>query len=162
MVVGEITGRQTRTVGGFKAIHYPPSAPARWSYGREDVIEVESGSVLPWVPVVAERLHELMQVPDGWEQRGTRPVQFVDVKAALTFLASAMNTSSPIPGIVALPTGGLELHWRVGDEDLEVIFDSAEDEQIALLEVGEEEYELTPEQATACVAFLGESPVLTA
>jgi hypothetical protein len=162
MVLGQISGRHTRTVGGFKAIHYPPSGPARWSYGREDMISLEAGPSAPWVVPVARRVTALMQLSENWDPRGSRALDIADVKDALAFLEQAMKPASPIPKITALPSGGLELHWRVGAEDLEVIFDSAENERVALLEVGDEEHELTPEQAIDCVDFLGRPRLLAA
>ncbi len=79
-----------------------------------------------------------------------------DANDALNFLVSAMAEESPLPGIIALPSGGVELHWRAGDIDLEVIFDSTQGERIALLDLGEDEHEMTPESAVHCVDFLGE------
>ena len=85
-----------------------------------------------------------------------------DANDALNFLVSAMAEDSPPPGIIALPSGGVELHWRVGDIDLEVIFDSTQGERIALLDVGEDEHEMTPEAAVLCVDFLGERLAIAA
>ncbi len=155
MVSGEITAHQTRTVGGFTDIDYPLIQPRPWDQGREDTIRLEPASRPPWVTAVFSRLVSLSELPANWDPRGSRPLSISDTEDALTFLWSAMNAGSPIPGVIRLPSGGLELHWGVGETDLEVIFDSSEGERIALLDLGDEEYELTPEEAAGCVDFLG-------
>jgi hypothetical protein len=155
MNVDEIAHQATRTIGGFDPIAYPPVGPAGWSYGREDVVSFPAGARHAWAFAVRARITELIRLPENWDPRGSRSLNVEDVRDALAFLASAMNPSSPIPGIVALASGGLELHWRVGAEDLEVVFDRSEGERVALLDVGDDEHELTPEDAVGCVTFLG-------
>lgn len=155
MVLGEITARQTRTVGGFNPIDYPLIEARPWDQGREDTLQLESAPLLPWVAAVSRRLIELSKRQANWDPRGSRPLNISDTKDALMFLASVMSVDSPVPGITLLLSGGLELHWSVGDTDLEVIFDSAEGERVALLDHGDEDYELTPEEAASCADFLG-------
>lgn len=157
MTVGQMTSRATRTVRGFEPIDYPTLEPRPWKEGREDVIEVGSALRMPtWARAVIARFSELHQREANWDRRGARALNLDDANDALNFLARAMAEDSPLPGILALPSGGVELHWQAGDVDLEVIFDSSEGERIALLDVGVDEHELTPEAAALRVDFLGE------
>ena len=163
MTVGQMTSRATRTVRGFEQIDYPALEPRPWNEGREDVIEVGPARGLPsWANDVIARFSELHQRAANWDRRGGRVLNLDDANDALNFLVSAMGEESPLPQITALPSGGVELHWRVGDTDLEVVFDSTQGERIALLDVGEDEHEMPPETAVHCVDFLGERLAIAA
>lgn len=151
----ERTTAGTQTVGGFTNLAYPASEPSyrKWNGDREDTIMV-AGEKPAWIDEVIDKLNELAGLPEDWDPRGSRPVAFDDAEAAVEFLNRVMAFDSPVPAITPLPSGGLELAWKVAGVELEVVFDGVNEERAALLMADGDECELAPEDAAACVDFL--------
>lgn len=147
----------TQTVGGFTDLPYPPTEPSYrgWNGEREDTVTIVVGEKPAWIDEVVSRLNELAQLAADWDPRGSAPISFRDVEAAADFLNLVMKLDSPAPAITPLPSGGLELAWSVDGIELEIVFDSANDERSAILDLDGDESELSPEDAARCVGFLG-------
>jgi hypothetical protein len=163
MVLREMAVQDTPTVGSFTRIPYPSIASSgRWALGREDKICAFPSVKQPaWVNPTIERLNELSALRAGWDPRGSQAVSEDDLNEAVAFLNSAMNHDSPPPAITPLPSGGIELAWSVGGTELEVVFDSSQNERVALLDIDGQDYELPPEDALGFVEFLGSHDLVT-
>lgn len=161
-VTRERSAGGTQTAGRFTDLRYPSTEPSfrKWYEGNEAAFgTVRKLDEAAWVEPVVKRLNELARLGKDWDPRGSEPVTYEDAKAVADFLNACMAYDSPAPVITPLPSGGLELSWEVGGIELEVVFDSANNERSAILDVNGEETELSPEEAAQCADFL-RSPAL--
>jgi hypothetical protein len=70
------------------------------------------------VPVVS-KLHELLDLREGWNSYGARRIDPGAVVAALRILAQA-NWLGPLPNVAPTPRGGVELEWGGDDDGVEI------------------------------------------
>lgn len=129
---------------------YPHSLPELWRQPHR-WIRVR-GDLPPWWTEVAPRLYALLRLQDDWDPRGSRPISPEDLSDALQFLIRVMRRETVAPWIGPLASGGVELVWRLGNIEVEAIFDRARDERELLLSVGENESEVPIDQAEALFA----------
>lgn len=135
------------------AVNVDDSSSLKWHFDypmperREDVaIHLRGRTSLPgWVYAVVARLGELATLPP--DPRGSSPLNIDDVREALGFLARVMRDDTSSPWIGRLSTGGVQLTWRMGDVEVEAIFDRARDEREIVVAVGENEWEAPADQA---------------
>lgn len=109
-----------------------------------------------WVSPVRQRFEELASLPDDWDHRGGSRLSISDVKDALSFLARVMSCDTAAPQIAPLSTGGIQLSWRAGDLEVEVVFDRQRDERVLLVSDGDEDHEADADQADALFAALSD------
>lgn len=71
---------------------------------------------LEWRDIVTARLAELERLAPGWDTEGGLPVARRHANRAMQFLvrlATDEATSLPVPDIVPLADGGVQLEWHV-------------------------------------------------
>ncbi|MEJ7570345.1 MAG: hypothetical protein WKF41_19040 [Gaiellaceae bacterium] len=98
-----------------------------------------------WAPVTA-RVKEIASLRAGWDTYGADPVDRRNIVAALNFLLQSVGRRAPVPGIVPLPDGGLQLEWHRGGMDVEVEFYEGEDQGLYFRDAQSGEWE-GPSQA---------------
>jgi len=104
-------------------------------------IELLGRRTSTWVSPVARSLGLLARLTDDWDGRGSRAINFDDVRDALDFLQRVMRDDTPAPSIGPLSSGGIELSWHGDDLEVEAIFDHQRGEQVLLVSSGSNETE---------------------
>lgn len=69
---------------------------------------------------VQSRLVALSQLPPDWDSYGARAVQHTAIQSALRFLAWIPD--APIPAVVPVATGGVQVEWHLPGLDIELEF----------------------------------------
>ncbi len=100
-------------------------------------IEVRRGRTSPpWIDSLIESLSRLATLTDDWDHRGSRAVNFDDVRDALEFLQRVMRDDTAAPSVGPLSSGGIELSWRAAGLEVEAIFDRRRQESVLLVIAG--------------------------
>jgi hypothetical protein len=119
-----------------------------------------------WYWPVHSRIVELVRLRDDWDGRGARSIKQRDLVDALAFMSSVMRFDTVAPWIGPLSSGGVQLTWRMGDLEVEAVFDSARHERELIVVVGENEWDAPVERGASLFAQVvdrlsAEPPVLT-
>jgi hypothetical protein len=64
-----------------------------------------------WVVEVVPELLRLQSLPRDWDSYGGLPVDEAHASTAWRFLESVMSENLPLPDLVPLPDGGIQLEW---------------------------------------------------
>ena len=91
----------------------------------EDVVAVlfDFGTAVSepvWFRPLFTKMAGLLDLPPNWNSHGARPVDVKAVELALNLLLETMKTRTPLPSIVPLPEGGLQMEWHDSGIDFEV------------------------------------------
>jgi hypothetical protein len=78
-----------------------------------------------WVAAAATRLVELVSINHGWDGYAGRPVTIQAAQFAMAVLSEVMRHDVPLPSIVPLSYGGIQLEWHRKGWDLELEIESA-------------------------------------
>ena len=78
-----------------------------------------------WFRPLFTKLVALLDLPPNWNSHGARPVDLKALEFALNLLLETMQSESPLPTIVALPRGGIQLEWHRGGIDFEIASSAA-------------------------------------
>ncbi len=65
---------------------------------------------------------EIQSLNDNWDSYGGKRINRDLIGSSLSILAQAMEDASPVPAVVPLADGGLQLEWHRKQQDLEVVF----------------------------------------
>ena len=74
----------------------------------------------PWLKEIYDRICELETLQENWDSYGAAPVAHEAISIVRVVLSSLDIDEMPRPHIAAIPDGGVGLHWRVADRDLEI------------------------------------------
>lgn len=118
---------------------------------RPPLVHFQNRGGAGWVASVAARLQELASLP-GADPRGSQPMRPVDLESALSFMRAVMRPDTASPWIGLLNTGGLQVNWRKGDVEVEAVFDSARDEHVVYVTVGDCDWEAPVDSAYSLFA----------
>ncbi len=72
-----------------------------------------------WMTHVWERLQELQRLPENWNGYGELPIALEAVAQSVAFL-SAIGPTVPIPDVMPMPDGGLQIEFSGSGCELEV------------------------------------------
>jgi hypothetical protein len=109
-------------------------------------------SLPPWAADAAVRLRQLAALPTV-DPHGSRPMDVEDVIDALTFMSRVMRGGTLPPWIGRLASGGVQLTWRVGDVEVEAVFDRSRNEREIMVAVGDNnEWDAPIDEADALFA----------
>jgi hypothetical protein len=86
---------------------YPPEETARQ--------EIPRGLIL-----AVQRMIELLELPPGWNSYNARPIRKENVNFALGFLGQTMLADTPVPNVIPMVRGGVQLEWHTRGINLEV------------------------------------------
>lgn len=75
-----------------------------------------------WVGPTIVAFSAIASLPANWDTYGARPVSRDVIRLALETLATVMQVNSPVPSVVPLADGGIQLEWHRKQQDLEIIF----------------------------------------
>lgn len=75
-----------------------------------------------WIVAFAQRIQELLTLPDGWDGEHSKALSVTCVMEALEFLFAALSHDTLAPHVVPTSEGGLQLEWHTRGIDLEVTF----------------------------------------
>lgn len=78
---------------------------------------------------------DLAQLPQDWDSYGSRQIQTSAIRQALEILQMANLQHIPMPFVVPVPGGGVQLEWRLEGRELEL--EVQPDRTIAYLRVDE-------------------------
>ncbi len=111
------------------------------AFADPDVARV-SGTVLPearrlaasalespfpaWLRPTVQALTDLLQLPQNWDGYGAAQVRKQIAQQALLVLVEVMENDAPIPGIVPLSDGGVQVEWHRRGKNLEIEFPTDE------------------------------------
>ena len=73
-----------------------------------------------WFSKVVDSLNLLLGLEENWDSYGARNVSLETAHAAIVLLYSVMGDQTPIPSIVPVPSGNVQLEWHRSGIDLEV------------------------------------------
>lgn len=91
----------------------------------EGRVTPEREIVLPaWIIPAFMQLYLLQRLPDDWDSYGGVALQVSHRDAALRFLGLAMADGVPLPDIVPLADGGVQLEWRSAGVEVDYISDN--------------------------------------
>ena len=76
----------------------------------------------PWARDLSSSLGELARLPVGWDTYGSPPPPLDLVWQVLRLLVFVERTDLPLPAVVPLPGGGIQLEWETASRELEVEF----------------------------------------
>jgi hypothetical protein len=74
----------------------------------------------PWIKEVTARLGDLLVLESGWDGYTGRPVNLSTALFAARFLSRFRSEQIPIPSIMPLSNGGLQMEWHRNGWDIEI------------------------------------------
>ena len=78
------------------------------------------GSLPPWLQPTVDALKRLLELHEGWDSYGGRPVASAAATDALILLLETMEPETPAPVVVPTVRGGVQLEWHLAGLDLEI------------------------------------------
>lgn len=75
-----------------------------------------------WLRVVLQRLLPFTKLPTNWDSYGSPPPSFKFVQNVVAQLNNAEALNVPVPDVVPMAGGGVQLEWALGNEELEIAF----------------------------------------
>ena len=79
-----------------------------------------------WVEPTLRAYSRIQGLTEGWDSYSGKRINRDLIKSSLLILTEVMDASSPVPSVVPLSDGGLQLEWHRKQQDLEIVF-SADD-----------------------------------
>ncbi len=74
----------------------------------------------PWMGHSLQRIRDLAAMPDDWDTYGSPRIRAEAVDATIQLLWALAPFDPPLPHIVPISGGGLQLEWSVGQRELEI------------------------------------------
>jgi hypothetical protein len=82
------------------------------------------GQALPvWFDPVMLGFAELVTLEPNWDSYGGKAIDKAVVDNAIALLDAMLDPASPVPSIVPLSSGGLQVEWHRQQQDLEIVFE---------------------------------------
>ena len=73
-----------------------------------------------WERQILPVICRFLDLPDNWDSYGGRALKLETGMFALKILNEIMDAQTPIPHVVPIATGGVQLEWHENDLDLEL------------------------------------------
>lgn len=84
---------------------------------------VVTASELPeWVKPTISAISSIQSLSENWDSYGGKKTSDDLIKLALSVLTQIMSVNAPVPAVVPLGDGGLQLEWHRKQQDLEIVF----------------------------------------
>jgi hypothetical protein len=91
---------------------------------RRQWSEVKNLQSPAWLKEIYDRISALKALEQNWDSYGGLPVADGAISMIRVLLSNLDIEDMPKPHVAALPDGGIGLHWRVADRDLEIEVES--------------------------------------
>jgi|SRR5271165_1569855 len=78
--------------------------------------------VQPWLPDCVKKVVSLCELERDWDTYDSDRISPPAIRKAIVFLLEVSGEAIPEPSVSPVPGGGVGLHWRVHDRDLEIEF----------------------------------------
>jgi len=98
------------------------SSSVRIPFAQGSLVLVEPPP--PWCRDLLVRISDLGSLEEGWDSYGARPVDPQCAVAAVDFLLTMLDATTPTPSIVPTKRGGIQLEWHRAGADLEIEIES--------------------------------------
>lgn len=97
------------------------------SRGGRRSVEAQGAAALTnklpsWYSEAVDRLMVLINLPDGWDGHNGKPTAPASAVHALEVLGRIMEPGLPLPSIMPLSNGGVQLEWHRKGWDVEMEF----------------------------------------
>ncbi len=95
-------------------------APQRPARAVISISPYDSAEPLPWLGSVVDRLNEVALLEAGWDGDNAMPPTQEAGLAAIRAVCEVMWRDTPVPAIVPMFDGGLQVEWHRRDLDIEM------------------------------------------
>jgi hypothetical protein len=75
-----------------------------------------------WIEPTVTALLDLQALPENWDSYGAPSIKKSLIEKVLQTLTNVMDEKSPVPSVVPLNDGGIQLEWHRHRQDLEIAF----------------------------------------
>lgn len=90
------------------------------NYMGDSLSEVTDDQIHDWMADVESRLEEVSSLSDGWDSYDAKQIETQVIAHAREILEEIMDNDVPIPQIVPIYDGGIQLEWHTGRIDFEI------------------------------------------
>lgn len=85
-----------------------------------------------WEKEVVSALCRFLELPEGWDSYGGKPLRHDTGMFALQVLSDVMSESVPSPFVVPVSTGGVQFEWHQNDLDIELYIAAPYDSELSV------------------------------
>jgi hypothetical protein len=94
---------------------------------RRENPEASSAAFTPpqrpeWFEPLLVAFSSLRLLSDNWDSYGGKKTSFDQIRLAFSIVRQVMPFNAPVPSVVPLGDGGLQLEWHRKQQDLEIVF----------------------------------------
>lgn len=107
-------------------------------YNGRQWLPVKSLQSPAWLKETYDRITDLAKLAPNWDSYGGLPAEPRAISAAGLLLSNLDIEDMPRPHVAAIPDGGVGLHWRVAERDLEIEIEANGDIHFLRTTVGTE------------------------
>jgi len=83
---------------------------------------VAETSLPGWLPPTKQALNDLLQLQENWDGYGAAQIEEQVAQNALMLLLEVMDNDAPVPSVVPLSDGGVQIEWHRRGRHLEIEF----------------------------------------
>jgi hypothetical protein len=114
--------------------------PIAVALGAQDQPAVLRAASSHWYREAVRDLQQSVSLPRNWDTYGGSPASVESARDALAFLVETLAVGTAAPAVAPVGEGGVQLDWRQGGLEIEVVFAAGEEAGLYLhdLETGEE------------------------
>jgi hypothetical protein len=96
------------------------------SRGRRDAPEPVKAALPAWLLPTICALEDLLHLPGNWDGYGAVRIKEQIAENALLVLVEIMEDDAPVPSVVPLSDGGIQVEWHRRGRNLEIEFPADE------------------------------------
>ena len=85
-----------------------------------------------WEKEVEAALRRFLELPEGWDSYGGKPLRHETGMFALQVLSGVMSESMPSPFVVPISTGGVQFEWHQNNLDIELYIAAPYDSELSV------------------------------
>jgi len=83
---------------------------------------VKTSQLPAWLEPTLSAFLSIRSLGENWDSYGGKKTSDDLIKLALSILTQIMPVNAPVPSVVPLGDGGLQLEWHRKQQDLEIVF----------------------------------------
>ena len=95
-------------------------SPLATAEGTQTLEVVPGGNLGTWQTQAIKRLFRAAELPADWDSYGSPPPSRLAVSMAIWVIQAINLDDLPIPDVVPVPGGGIQLEWQCGARELEL------------------------------------------